>query len=289
MSRLNIIFLTAFVGLLIWITLFRPDDVATIQRGAMQALRPFTKASSELENTIDAIRSESLSPAELREKLAVTEQERDRLKLEVIQLDDLIAENNQLRRALQYLEKSPLSLVAARVISRKPSNWYNTLVIDKGELDGVTVDSPVIVPLGNEAGLVGKVSGVIGPHSAVILLLTDEMCQVSAKLENSQEQGILSGHRGALRTLPLLQLRYLSKDAEVIPGTKVISSGTGELFPANLLLGEVVSLDIGIIDAVASIKPSVNFDELSDIFIILPAAETAGDPISPPTATDPVP
>ena len=72
MSRLNIIFLTAFVGLLIWITLFRPDDVATIQRGAMQALRPFTKASSELENTIDAIRSESLSPAELREKLAVT-------------------------------------------------------------------------------------------------------------------------------------------------------------------------------------------------------------------------
>ena len=47
-------------------------------------------------------------------------------------LDEILTENNQLRNALQYLEKSPLSLVAARVISRKPTNWYNTLVIDKG-------------------------------------------------------------------------------------------------------------------------------------------------------------
>ena len=60
------------------------------------------------------------------------ERERDRLKLEVIQLDEIVRENNELRRALQYVEKAPLEVVAARVINRKPSNWYSTLIIDKG-------------------------------------------------------------------------------------------------------------------------------------------------------------
>jgi rod shape-determining protein MreC len=298
MSRLNIIFLLTFVGLLIWITLFQPSAVGWVQRGAMVALRPFMKASNELDGAINALGSESLSPVQLREKLSVVEQDRDRLKLEVIQLDELLAENNQLRQALQYREKSPLSLVATRVINRKPSHWYNTVVIDKGSRSGIVVDSPVIIPMGDEAGLVGKISEVLGPDSAVVLLLTDEMCQVSAKLQNSQEQGILNGQRGALRTLPNLKLRYLSKEAVAIPGQKVISSGTGELFPANLILGEVVGVSVGIIDAEATVKPSVNFDNLVDVFVILPAdrarekpAEASALPsnlLSPAPAAPPV-
>ena len=291
MSRLNIIFLITFVGLLIWITLFHPSSVGRIQRGAMVILRPFMKASNELDGAINTVGKESLSPVQLREKLSSVEQDRDRLKLEVIQLDELLAENNQLREALQYRKKSPLSLVATRVISRKPSHWYNTLVIDKGSAAGIVVDSPVIIPMGDEAGLVGKISEVIGPKSAVVLLLTDEMCQVSAKLENSHEQGILNGQRGALRALPNLKLRYLSKDAVAIPGQKVISSGTGELFPANLILGEVLSVSMGIIDAEAVVKPSVNFDDLVDVFVILPADRSSDQPAaqSPARALSPSP
>ena len=291
MSRLNIIFLITFVGLLIWITLFHPSSVGRIQRGAMVILRPFMKASNELDGAINTVGKESLSPVQLREKLSSVEQDRDRLKLEVIQLDELLAENNQLREALQYRKKSPLSLVATRVISRKPSHWYNTLVIDKGSAAGIVVDSPVIIPMGDEAGLVGKISEFIGPKSAVVLLLTDEMCQVSAKLENSHEQGILNGQRGALRALPNLKLRYLSKEAVAIPGQKVISSGTGELFPANLILGEVLSVSMGIIDAEAVVKPSVNFDDLVDVFVILPADRSSDQPAveAPTRALSPSP
>jgi len=256
-------------------------------------MRPFTKASNELDKSFDGIGGEALSPAQLREKLDEVERERDRLRLEANQLDEILADNNQLRRSLQYREKSPLSLVAGRVINRKPSQWYSTVVIDKGSADGVVVDSPVIVPLEvdgkDEAGLVGKISEVLGPDSALVLLLTDEMCQVSAKLQNSQEQGILCGQRGALQAQPNLRLRYLAKEADAAPGKKVFSSGTGELFPANLYLGDVVSLTIGVIDAEAVVKPSVNFDELVDLFIILPSppdgTDLPGDvakPVSPP-------
>lgn len=282
MSRLNLTFLIAFIGLLIWITLFDRGAVSTIQRGAQQAMRPFIKASNAVDNTAVEVGGESLSIPQLRANLAKAEQERDRLKLEVIQLDELLEENNQLRKALQYRERSPRSLIAARVISRKPSQWYSTLIIDKGGDAGIAVDSPVIVPLGEEAGLVGKVSEVIGPESAVVLLLTDEMCQVSARLGETQEQGILSGQRGALRNLPNLRLRYLSKEVETVPGTRVYSSGTGELFPPDLYLGDVISLSTGVIDAEASIKPAVNFDELTDLFIILPADREGEGPPNPP-------
>lgn len=273
MSRLNIIALIVFAGLLIWITLFQPEAVSRIQSGAMVVFEPFMKASTRLESGIATAGTEPLSPTQMKSLLADLERERDRLKLEVIQLDEIVRENNELRRALQYVEKAPLAVVAGRVINRKPSNWYNTLVIDKGRNHGVRVDSPVIVPVGEAAGLVGKVSEVIGENSAVVLLLTDEMCQVSAKLQNSQEQGILGGQRGALRTMPNLRLRYLSKEAEVAAGRKVVSSGAGGLFPPDLLLGEVISFEIGVIDAEALVKPSVNFEELTDIFIVLPAPE----------------
>ena len=287
MSRLNIIFLIAFVGILVAITLFNPDIISRIQNGAMVAFRPFTKASDTVESTIDALGSESLSPAQMRAEIAELERERDRLKLEVIELDELLKENNELRRALQYVERSPMRVVASRVINRKPSTWYNTVVIDKGSHDGIAVDSPVIVPVGPDAGLVGKVSEVIGEHSAIVLLLTDEMCQVSAKLENSQEQGIISGARGALRSLPDLQLRYLSKEADAVAGQKVFSSGTGELFPANLLLGEVINFEVGVIDATAMVKPSVNFDKLVDVFIILPPESQPGEePTAQPKPAD---
>ena len=273
MSRLNIILLIVFVAALITITLSSPQTVARIQNGAMTVFSPFMRASNQLESGVETVGTESLSPAQLREMVDELERERNRLKLEVIQLDEIVRENNQLRRALQYVKKAPISLVAARVISRKPSTWYNTMIINKGKAHGIEVDNPVIVPVGEDAGLVGKVSEVVGDNSAIILLLTDEMCQVSAKLQNSQEQGILNGQRGALRTMPNLRLRYLSREAEVTPGRKVVSSGVGGLFPPDLVLGEVFSVEIGALDAEVTVNPSVNFEELIDIFVVLPVRD----------------
>jgi len=141
----------------------------------------------------------------------------------------------------------------------------------------VVQDSPVIVSLDEKAALVGKVSEVLGDHTAVVLLLTDEMCQVSAKLENTKEEGIITGQRGTLRTKPNLKLRYLSKEVDAKPGHRVVSSGAGELFPPNLILGEVVRLKVGVIDAEAVVKPSIDFDSIKDIFVVILDRKSDGE------------
>jgi rod shape-determining protein MreC len=270
MSRINIIVLIGFVGLLVWVFLFGQGTVSRIQRGAQSAFNPVITGANKVEEVVTGLGKETLSAVDLKARLEETELERDRLRLEVLRLDEIAEENNALRRALNYVENSPLKLVPARVISRKPSNWYNTLVIDKGRAANIAPDSPVIVPIGDHAGLVGKVSEVVGDDSAVVILLSDEVCQVSARIEGTAEQGILSGQRGALRVMPDLKLGYLSKDAAAPPGRLVITSGAGGLFPGNLLLGRVKTFTPGAITGEATVEPAVNFDVLTNVFVILP-------------------
>lgn len=269
MSRINIVVLIAFVALLGLLFFFGQEWVPNVQRGAQTVAGPIIAGANKVEEAVTGFGKETLSAAQLTEKLTEAELERDRLRLEVMRLDELAAENDALRRALNYVEKSPLKLVPARVISRKPSNWYNTLVIDKGLSARIAPDSPVIVPVGDHAGLVGKVS-VVGDDSSVVILLSDEVCQVSARIEGTAEQGILSGQRGALRVMPDLKLGYLSNDAAAPPGRLVITSGAGGLFPENLLLGRVKEFKQGPITGEATVEPAVNFGVLTNVFVILP-------------------
>lgn len=275
MSRLNLLFIALFVGLLMWISFFEADRVARLQRGTMTIFSPFTRASGNLSAAAAGLGQKKMSYSQLRVAFESAQRERDRLQLEAMQLDELFQENSELRKALQYKMNSSLALLPARVISRKSLNWYNTLIIDKGSADQVRPDYAVIVPVGEGPGLVGKVSEVVGPNSSIVLLLTDEMCQVPAQIQGTVEQGIVNGQRAPLRTRPDLKLRYLSKEALIEPGDVIVSSGVGEVFREGLLLGRVKDAKQGVIDAEATLVPIVDFEKLRDIFIIMPDSKAA--------------
>ena len=154
------------------------------------------------------------------------------------------------------------------------------------------VDQTIGDGLGRErAGLVGKVSEVVGDDSSIVILLSDEVCQVSARIEGTTEQGILIGQRGALSTMPDLKLRYLSKNAVAPPGRLVITSGAGGLFPENLLLGRVKSFKPGAINGEAVVEAAINFDVLRNVFVILPepsdSARELGEPAITATPSEP--
>ena len=85
----------------------------------------------------------------------------------------------------------------------------------------------------------------------------------------SPEVGILSGQRGGFDGEPMLRLRYLSTRAAVRPGQKVFTTGRGGVFEANVLLGEIESVEIGALDSEALVRPSVNFADLGAVFVVL--------------------
>ncbi|MDP1590576.1 MAG: rod shape-determining protein MreC [Prosthecobacter sp.] len=198
----------------------------------------------------------------------------ERLRIIQQKYNQMIEENAKLRQIVGFQQSAPFKMTAAKVIRRSSSTWWNNLIIDKGSLDGIGTDSPVITSV----GLVGKTS-TLAPHMAKVILLTDEMCRVSARVEETLEQGILAGERAALEVRPELHLRYLNRDANINAGAAIYSTGEGGVFPPDLLLGRVKRFENREISGEAIVEPAVDFSTLDYVFVIeMQAVEPVPEP-----------
>lgn len=193
------------------------------------------------------------------EDLRKRTEELERIENEVLELQE---ENSRLRRILHFVERSPFEYIPAQVIGRSPDNWSSIIRIDKGEINGVTVDMPVVT----DAGLVGRVTQVSRGVS-VAMLLTDRESRVGAMIQGSRDTGILSTD---LDTKDLLYLRLFSTDADVRVGDRVITSGLGVVFPEGLLIGRVVKVKTGEGGLIkyALVEPAVNLDRLEEVLLL---------------------
>lgn len=263
MKKLNILALLLFVAAVASVFTLDTPSTRILQSKVMGLLSPFIRSSAALEENL----SEAVaSPDDPR----AAQREIERLRVEVEgqriisqKYAQTLEENNQLRKLLEFKQASPFKMTAARVIKRVSTTWWNTVIIDKGSLDGIGTDSPVI----SAVGLIGK-TGKLAPHMAEVILLTDEMCRVSAKIDGSLEQGIIAGERAGLEIRPDLRLRFLNRNALVNPGANVLSTGEGGVFPAGLLIGRVKRFENKDISGEAVVEPSVDFANLEHVFIV---------------------
>ena len=265
MKPQNLIALLLFVVGTVWALTRSERSVRSIQKTYYSAISPFLKAGSALETKASEFIQEVEHSKNWETKYKLAKEELDKKRMEVAHLRRLEVENAHLNRALKFKQEAPFQVLAAKIIRRQPSTWWRTVTIDRGDQHGVGVQLPVLSP----EGLVGKVDAPSTDTSTVILL-TDEKCQVSAKVEGTPEVGILSGQRGLTGDSPSLRLRFLSKDANIQPGMTVLTTGRGRLFPPDILLGTINSFDSGPLYGEALVKPAVDFASLHTVFVKIP-------------------
>jgi rod shape-determining protein MreC len=123
------------------------------------------------------------------------------------------------------------------------------------------------MPVATDEGLVGKIT-TVSDSISVVLLISDENCRVASKVEGSREQGIVSGERVTTGLTPLLNLNFLSKQADLKPGQKVYTSGVGGVFPSGLLIGAVKAFRLRELDGQAQLTPAVDLSHLEDVFVV---------------------
>jgi rod shape-determining protein MreC len=263
MRPLNLLAFLLFLGGVVWALTRSERTVREIQRGYYSALSPFLDAGSSLEVKARSFLDEVEHSKKLETEIEAMRADYDRLRQVESHALDVDAENNRLRRALDFQKRTEFKATVARIIRRHPTTWWQTIEIDRGGDDQVEVHQPVVA----DGGLIGKVDRVGDKFSSVILL-TDEACQVSVQIEGSPEVGILSGQRGSYEGDPKLRLRFLSAKARISPGARVFTTGRGGLFPANLLVGTVESVMPGALDSEALIRPSVDFSDLRTVFLL---------------------
>jgi rod shape-determining protein MreC len=268
MKPLNLIALLLFLGGAVWALTRSDRSVREIQNAYYSAMSPFLKSGSKMETQARAFLEETRHSKELETELQATREQLGRLSLIESRFRALEYENVQLRHALDFKKATNFDVVAARVTRRNPTTWWQTVEIDAGSKRGVGTQLAV---LSNE-GLVGKIDRIDnGGERSSVLLLTDEKCQVAARVEGSPEVGILSGQRGGLDGDPMLRLKFLSPNAAVRPGQRVFTTGRGGIFQANILLGTIDSVEKGALDSEALVRPSVNFADLGAVFVVLSA------------------
>lgn len=274
MKKLNILALLVFVAGLVAVFTLDTSTTRQIQARVMSLLSPFIHSSAAMEQAAEAAVAPQLNVNELKRENEEQRVQLERLRIIQQKYNQTIEENAKLRQLIEFKQAAPFKMTAAKVIRRSSSTWWNSLIIDKGSLDGIGTDSPVITSV----GLVGKTS-TLAPHMTKVILLTDEMCRVSAKVEGTLEQGILAGERAALEVRPELHLRFLSRNANINAGAGVYSSGEGGVFPGDLLLGRVKRFENREISGEAIIEPAVDFSTLDHVFVIeMQAVEPAPEP-----------
>jgi rod shape-determining protein MreC len=271
MKKINVIALLAFLAAAVFVIMMDANRSRAIQDKVMNLLSPFIRGSGATEKTVRNILQEPVNAATLQNEVESLNKKVAYLHVISQKYDQVLQENNKFRSMLGYQANANFKLSAARVLRRSASNWWNTLIIDKGAVEGIGTDSPVIT----DVGLVGK-TGKVTTHSAEVILLTDEECRVAARIEGTQAKGIVSGERGGAETRPDLRLRFLDRGLRIESGANVYSSGDGGVFPAGLLLGKVKSFQIKDVSGEASVEPAVDFALLEDVFVVqmdsIPAA-----------------
>lgn len=268
MKPLNLIALLLFLGGSAWAFTQSNRAVREIQNLYFSAMAPFLKSGSKMETQARAFLKETRHSKELEVELETIRSELGSMRVKNSLYQDLERENAQLRNALDFKKATHFDVVAAQVIRRHPTTWWQTVDIDAGEERKIGTQLAVL----SKDGLVGKIDRIYKDQNrSSVLLLTDEKCQVSARVEGSPEVGILSGQRGRFDGNPLLRLRFLSTDAALRQGQQVFTTGRGGIFQPNILLGTIESVEKGALDSEALVKPSVNFADLSTVFVVLSA------------------
>lgn len=265
MSRVNVIALIVFGGLLAWVFSLDGDTTQGIQKKVLGIFSPFQRAGTEIAESAQEVGDKTpLDPRQLLDENELLRREVSELRIYRDELVKLREEWNEVTRLLELKEESHLSLISSRVIGRDPSLFSPKLTINKGSRSGIAVESPVL----NDRGLIGK-TNVVGMSEATVLLLTDEQCQVAVRVEGTHEQGIIKGIRGTPSGAPLLNLMYLSKYARILPGAKVFTSGEGGIFPPGIAIGEVKDFEV-LPDGFskATVIPAVDFSRLKFVFVM---------------------
>lgn len=216
-----------------------------------------TGAGSSFFNQIVNFRSTATENERLKQELS-------QAKLDLQNAKQSTAETERLRGLLNLKEQTGYDQIAARVIARDSSVWFNTVTIDCGSSSGIALNMPVVTG----GGIVGRVIA-LSPWTAQVMLVTDEKAAAGAIVGQ-----LTSGPLGSVRGLGdsgLIEMRYVSGLETVEVGDAVLTTGQDGIYPQGLNVGEVVQVKRGTATQAHQIliKPSAKLDQLEEVAVLL--------------------
>lgn len=166
----------------------------------------------------------------------------------------LESENEELRQMLHFEPQGVRGYITGRVIANSGGAFLRNVLIDVGDRQGVERGQAA---LGGE-GVAGRVTEV-GSRASRVLLLTDLNSRVPVVIEDTRERAVLAGDNTSRP-----RLLYLPEKSAIQVGDRVVTAGSGGIFPPGLPVGAVSSIDGGVV----RVEPEAELTHLEYVRIV---------------------
>jgi len=237
------------------------DPSSFLQRALLETVSPFQKGITKGVRFVTGIIERYVMLVGVQEENQILREIIEELKRERIQLLEQQHENDRLRSLLGFRQGFEKPLMPAEVIGNDESGWFQTLVIDRGQRDGIQEGMAVITV----QGAVGQIMESSRNFSRV-LLITDPNSSVAAVVQNTRAPGIVEG-AGQKRCA----LKYMLQSESIQQGDVILSSGVDGIYPKGLPIGSVSRIDRK--DAQlfqnVQVEPFVDFRKLEEVFVLV--------------------
>jgi rod shape-determining protein MreC len=218
------------------------------------------EALTTLEQSVIGLWQEYVALRHVREENRQLRRDLDVLQRQNSDLRESAVAAQRLGSLLEFKEQFVPHTVAARVMGRDSTNWYSSIILNKGDRDGIRPEMGVMT----SAGIVGRVVKT-GPFSSIVLLVTDPHNAITGIIQRSRDEGIVEGTfqgRARIKYLPLL--------ASIRVGDIVVTSGLTGGFPRGIVIGTVLTMqkEEGELFQSAEIAPQADLSKLEEVLII---------------------
>jgi rod shape-determining protein MreC len=264
---LAIVLLGAFLLLTVQV---RHDQavVGFVRQAILFTVAPFVKVTAVTAGGAGALWRDYVDLRNVRQENLRLRREAALLQRRIDALEEQALEAQRLQGLLAMRESWRAEYLAARVVGKDATNWFKTILIDRGSRSGLRRNLPVVAP----EGLVGRVVEVT-PSTAKVQLITDPISASGALMQRTRVTGIVSGNLDAG-----LRIRYLPLLADVAVGDEVVTSGMGGVFPRGIPVGRVISVErkSGALFQEAALAPTVDLGRLEEVLILLGTEQRDG-------------
>lgn len=233
--------------------------VAAVQE-AFSSAGSSVKGWFEFVFSYDEMKAEMDELKEENDRIALLEDEKDRLELENSELKELISLKD-------YSDK--YSLISANIIAHDVTDWFDCYTIDVGTSDGINKNDVVVT----SSGLVGIVNEA-GFTSSKIMTVVNEQNAFMCRISRSNELVRVRGVSGETLKYELVVDR-LAEGSSVFKGDKIVTAESGDVYPAGIMVGTVSDVTVNEKngEVSATIDLAVDLKVVSKVYVMVPEAD----------------